>query len=172
MSTANFKDMEYNMPLVTGGLRSYDEMKALYKEESGEEYSEVCYYFDMEDEFRNAKELAENFTEDLKYHNVEVVSGYYLGFQFWVEEKYSNEFDLDKSSKYCIDNDDAKYYFDVYRSVALKEADREKRKIAKWLESLAKNGSFEILVCVGRFSNGEVVYSIKTPRTALLSAVV
>ena len=87
-------------------------------------------------------------------------------------EKYSNEFDLDKSSKYCIDNDDAKYYFDVYRSVALREADREKRKIAKWLESLAKNGDFEILVCVGRFSNGEAVYSRRTPRTTLLSAVV
>lgn len=56
---------------------------------------------------------------------------YYYGFQFWIEEKFSNYFDLDKSSEYCIDNDDAHYYFDMFRSQALRASDAEKRKIAK-----------------------------------------
>lgn len=145
MATANFKTMEYGMPLVVGGTEYFEDIKA-------------------------AEELAENFTENLKYHDITVVGGYYSGFQFYVEEKYSNKFDLDKQSIYCIDNYDAHYYFDVCKSVAIREADREKRKIRKWLESLENHG-YEIIVCIGRFSNGEAIYEKRTPRTRLLAAV-
>ena len=134
MATANFKRMEY-----------------------GEEYTEFMYEMDIEDEFNCAKELAEEFTENLIFHDVTVEGGYYQGFQFYVEEKYTKYFDLDKNSEYCIDNDDAHYYFDMCRSKALRAADAEKRKIEKWLNNLAANG-FEKLVCIARFSNGEAIY--------------
>lgn len=50
------------------------------------------------------------------------------------------------------------------RSQALRAADAEKRKIAKWLEKFQENG-FEILVCTAKFSNGEAIYSRATPKT-------
>ena len=157
MATANFKRMEYGMPLVTGGMNDFEEMKSAYEQEYGEEYTEFMYEMDIEEEFNYAKELAEEFTENLIFHDVTVKSGYYQGFQFYVEEKYTKYFDLDKNSEYCIENDDAHYYFDMCRSKALRAADAEKRKIEKWLNNLAANG-FEKLVCIARCSNGEAIY--------------
>ena len=150
MSTPNFRDMEYNMPMVCGALTD-DE-------------------FQCEMDYELAEQLASEFTENLTFHNVKIQSGYYYGFQFYVEEKYNNYFDLDKSSKYCIDNEDAHYYFDMFRSQALRVADAEKRKIVKWLEKLQEHG-FEILVCTAKFSNGEALYEKATPRAKLLAAV-
>lgn len=163
MGTANFRMMEYNMPLVVGGIDFFHELKENFENEYNEEYTEDAFYYDQEEEYREAFELAEEFTENLKYHNITVISGYYNGFQFYVEEKHNDKFDLDKSSKYCIENDDANYYFNVCRSLAIREADREKRKINRWLESLVKYG-YEILVCIGNFSNGEAIYEIRTPK--------
>lgn len=169
MSTPNFAPMKYNMPLVCGGMADYDEMAKAYEEETGEEYSEGIYELDMYDECRRAERIAENFSDGLDSHEVRIEGGHYYGFQFYVEEKYSGYFDLDKSSRYCISNDDAHYYFDMCRSLAIRKADAEKRKIAKWLNSLQDEG-FDIMVCVARFSNGEALYSKATPRTRLIAA--
>lgn len=171
MSTPNFGDMEYNMPLVCGGLKSFDEMAKAYEEETGDEYSEELYEWDLQDEFERAERIATEFSKQLQFHDVTIEGGYYYGFQFWVEEKFSKYFDLDKSSECCIDNDDAHYYFDMFRSQALRAADAEKRKIAKWLKKLQENG-FEILVCTAKFSNGEAIYSRATPRTKLIAAAI
>lgn len=170
MSTANFRSMEYGMPMVCGGMFDYDEMAKGYKEETGEEYSEDLFEWELQDEYKRAERLAQLFTENLMFHDVTIESGYYQGFQFYVEEKYSNYFDLDKKSEYCIDNEDAHYYFDMCRSKAIRAADTEKRKIARWLESLV-NEDFDILVCVARFSNGEAAYAIRNNRTRMIAAV-
>ena len=157
MSTANFRDMEYGMPMVCGGFTEYDE-------ETGD------YFYD-EWESREAERLAEEFTDSLVFHNVTIEGGYYDGFQFWIEEKYSGQFDLDKDSEYCIDNEDAHYYFDMCRSKAIRAADAEKRKIAKWLEKVAAENGYSILVVTARFSNGETIYAPRTERTEMLAAV-
>lgn len=143
MSTPNFRDMEYNMPMVCGALND-DETE--------------CNI-----EFETAEQLKEEFSNSLTFHDITI--------EFWVEEKFSKYFDLDKSSEYCIDNEDAHYYFDMCRSKAIRAADAEKRKIAKWLEKLQENG-FEILVCTAKFSNGEAIYSRATPRTKLIAAAI
>ena len=139
MATSNFRPMDYDMPLVCGGMADYDD----------------CVEFEIELDF--ARELAETFTENLTYHNITVLGGYYEGFQFFVAEKYADYFDMDRNSPYCIENDDAWYYFDLCRSRALRAADAEKRKIRKWLENQAERG-FTMMVPVGRFSNGLTVY--------------
>ena len=87
MSTANFKMMEYNMPLVCGGLKAYDEMAKMYETETGEEYSEDLYEWDLQDEFKMAERIATEFSEQLQFHDVTIESGYYAGFQFYVEER-------------------------------------------------------------------------------------
>lgn len=97
----------------------------------------------------------------MKFHVISLKDGYYDGFQFWVDEKYNNLFDLHKSSRYCLDNDEAQYHFGMCRSLVLRKADAEKRKIAKLLGKLAK--SYEYLYqlgCAGVFSNGEAIYTL------------
>lgn len=164
MSAPNFRLMDYNMPMVCGGygIKDFGKLKAEYEAEYDEEYTEGMYESDMEFESEEAEQMAENFSNGLKYHKVEIEGGYYYGFQFTVSELYGKQFDLDKSSEYCIDNDDAHYYFDCCRSKAIREADAEKRKIRKWLEETAAKCDFEILVCLGIFSNGEAVYDRRT----------
>lgn len=171
MSAPNFRSMLYGMPMVCGGMEDFDDLKTAFEKDYGEEYTMAQYQFDMEDEYENAVSLAKAFSENLIFHDVTVKSGYYSGFQFFVEEKHSGQFDLDRDSRFCIDNEDAHYYFDLCRSRAIRAADAEKRKINRWLENLAENSGYEVLVCTARFSNGEAFYERRTPRTSLLAAV-
>ncbi len=157
MSTSNFEPMEYDMPLVCGGLWDFEDYKESYEESCDGEYTEGMFLADLDFEFENAVDLAESFSEGLKYHEVTVKGGYYCGFQFVVNET-CNGGDLDKDSPYCIDNEDAHYYYDMCRSKVLRAADAEKRKIRKWLNEVGDMPLFEKLCCVGVFSNGEAVY--------------
>ncbi len=157
MSTPNFHSMKYDMPLICG--RSVYQIAEAYAEEYGEEISDDGLYWQQIDDAEEAEILAEEFTSNLIFHDVKVISGYYDGFQFYVSEKFENQFDLDKDSRYCIDNDDAHYYFDMCRSRAIRAADAEKRKIAKWLRNLRNDGYNEV-ACTAIFSNGEAIYEI------------
>lgn len=155
MSAANFRSMDFGMPMIIG--RTYEQMAKEYESEFGEEFNEDMFSAYEQDDFESAMELAGEFSDGLTFHIVEVISGYYSGFQFFVKERYEDQFDLDPESRYCIDNDEAHYYFDTYRSVALRRAESEKRKIARWLNQLTQSG-FNRIACVGRFSNGEATY--------------
>lgn len=157
MGTSNFKPMEYGMPMVCGGMEDFEDLAEKYMAEFGEELTEGAYYGYLEDEAENAQRIAEDFTENLKFHNVTIEGGYYVGFQFYVTEKFGNRFDLDRDSEYCIDNDDAHYYFDMCRSAAIRAADAEKRKIRRWLENLTNRG-YSMLECAAHFSNGYAYY--------------
>lgn len=152
MSCPNFQQMNFDMPMVCGGLYAEDELDACF------EYEDACH-------------LARKFTEELVYHDVYIVGGHYYGFQFFVDEKEGRKFDLDKTSPYCIDNEDANYYYGMCRSKVLKKADAEKRKIRKWLEKIAEENGYEILVRTAIFSNGEARYERRSPRALLKSAV-
>lgn len=155
MSCPNFEFMLYNMPMIAS--RTYGQMAKDYEECTGEEFDADLYAIYLQDDFNEAAALADGFSKDLNYHVVTVQSGHYDGFQFVVKERYADRFDLDASSRYCIDNEDAHYYFDECRSKALRRADAEKRKIERWLNERAKNG-YNRLVCRGVFSNGEALY--------------
>ena len=157
MATRNFRPMEYGMPLVCGNL-DFDTLKEEYEREYGEEYTEGMFNWDCEDFINEAREMAENFTAELRFHTVTVLPGYYEGFQFFIEEKYADHFDLDRESEDCIDNEYARYYFDMCRSKALRAAEAEKRRIIRWLVALDGKG-FDILVCKGVFGNGAAVYA-------------
>lgn len=157
MSCPNFAKMEYDMPLICG--KTFAQMAEEYNRAFGEELTDEIFYEEERFQAEVAEKLAEEFTKTLEFHDITVKDGHYTSFQFFVEEAYSNYFDLDKNSKYCIDNDDAHYYFNMCRSQALRKADAEKRKIKKWLLSM-KNQGFNLVCMTGMFSNGEAVYSI------------
>ena len=159
MSTSNFISMPSGLPLVCGGLEDYEECKARYEYETGEAYTEDLHEELMELDAFDAESLAAAFSENLIYHIVTVKPGYYMGFQFFVEERYTEYFDLDPDSRYCIDNADAHYYFDCCRSDAIRNAHREKRKIAKWLEKIAENNGYVMLIASELLSNGSRIYT-------------
>ena len=159
MSTSNFMPMKYGMPLICGGLGSFDEYKKVYEENLGEEYSEDMYRDDLNYEFDDAANLADAFSDTLSFHKVSVMGGYYQGFQFYVDETCTCG-DLEKTSPYCIDNDDARYCYDMTRSEVLRRAASEKKKIKKWLADVGK--VYDVLECLGHFSNGEALYRIVT----------
>lgn len=158
MSTPNFEPMKYGMPLIIAETPCYDDMKEQYEEDTGEEYDEDIYCMDCQFIAEDMQNLADEINDTLEYFTVEVHDGYYSDLQFIVNQVYETMFDLDKDSKYCIDNEDAHYYFGECRSKVLRKADAEKRKVYKWLKSLKDQGYTE-LRCDGVFSNGEAVYS-------------
>lgn len=157
MSCPNFEPMNYNMPLICG--RTFEQAAEDYLKDFGEEITEEDFLIEEQFAIEDAEELAEQFTESLKFHTVSVKAGYYISYQFYVEERYSNLFDLEKSSDDCLDNEDARYYFDMCRSDVIRRAASEKRRIRKWLNDLRKKG-FNLVYYTGIFSNGEAVYRI------------
>ncbi len=156
MSAPNFQEMNFGMPMIVG--RTYKQMADEYAREFGEEYDEEQFFFDEQQMLGEAVECATDFSNKLTFHTVKVESGRYTGFQFVVNERYGNQFDLDKVSIYCIDNDDAHYYFDMCRSEAIRRADAEKRKIKRWLNDLISRG-YNRITCIDVYSNGEAVYA-------------
>lgn len=160
MSCPNFMSMKYDMPMICSP--TYYQLKDIFDRfyaEDGEEYDIAQYECDLNLYACQAELLAADMNKTLRFHNVTIESGHYDGFQFFVSEKHEDRFDLDAKSKYCIDNDDAKYYFDMCRSEALQRSASEKRRITRWLKSLVEY-DFNIVECVDIFSNGEAIYNI------------
>lgn len=157
MSTPNFEFMKYGMPLIVADMDYYDQ-KEQYEQEYGddEEYNEDMFYDDMTLKAEEMEALADEINKTLEYFRVEVKDGYYCDLQFVV--RTYEDLDFDRESPYCIDNEDAHYYFDECRSKVLRKTDAEQCKVYKWLKSLKKQGYTE-LGCDGVFSNGEAIYS-------------
>lgn len=149
MATGNFYSMKYDLPLICGW--SYEQYAEAYEREYGEEMPDYEYQWEAEDDFRGAKELAENFSRDLEFFDVTVESGYYESFQFYVESRHGDVEDMD--------NEDTHYYFDLCRSKALRKEASELRKIRRWLMA-RKAGGYNEVGIVARFSNGETWYNI------------
>ena len=97
MSAANFRSMDFGMPMIIG--RTYEQMAKEYESEFGEEFNEDMFSAYEQDDFESAMELAGEFSDGLTFHIVEVISGYYSGFQFFVKERYEDQFDLDPESR-------------------------------------------------------------------------
>lgn len=122
--------------------------------------------YDEEDYFlvRDIEEALESLNRSFLFHKISVESGHYYGIQFYVEESY----DLDE-----LDNDDCRYYFDMFRSVAIRRHTSETNKINRILSRMADEYGFEEVFCSSVFSNGEAVYTpVKNnPRAKVLQAV-
>ena len=100
----------------------------------------------------------------LMFHKILVDGGHYYGLQFYVEENHDpNE----------LDNEDCRYYFDMFRSVAIRRYNSEINKINRMLRRIAKEWGFEEIYCASIFSNGEAVYAPvrNNPRARIAQAV-
>lgn len=125
------------------------------------DFSDEIEYYDICDIVQSD---LDDVNRDLLFHKITMQSGYYTGVQFYVE----SEHDL---GEYDYDNEECHYYFDCCRSVAYRKYQSEINKINRKLKRMAKQYGFDELVCTGRFSNGEALFSRVTTRTRLYAAV-
>lgn len=122
---------------------------------------------DDEDAYFIMREIEYNLNElndALMFHKILVDGGHYYGLQFYVEENYDpNE----------LDNEDCRYYFDMFRSVAIRRYNSEINKINRMLRRMAKEWGFEEIYCAAVFGNGEAVYAPvrNNPRARIAQAV-
>lgn len=163
MATCNFCEMKYGMPMISGATieEAYALARYMFDIETDEGVGELELHDAWEDMYEYARSICEELNNTLKFHKVSIRSGYYESFQLWVDEIHSDRFDLNRESRYCIDNDDAQYYFDMCRSHALRRAASEKRRIASTLLRIAKNNDYlHHIKRTALFSSGEAWYSI------------
>ena len=101
---------------------------------------------------------AEN--KNLLFHSISLRSGYYDGLQLFVElsSDADNAGFTDAGPEY-VDNYSARYYFDMYRSQAIRRFESEQRKVNKILARIGRAYGMDKLGIYARFSNGETWYT-------------
>ncbi|MCM1221708.1 MAG: hypothetical protein NC548_45275 [Lachnospiraceae bacterium] len=175
MSAANFQTME-NFPLLVGSFMVHEkkcpvcgtwyEADREVCESCGEELEDVVYEDEqlMYETMGDIQERLNDLNRGLLFHEVSVQGGHYYGVQFYVEEKHDpNEYD----------NEDCHYYFDMYRSVAIRRYASEINKICRMLRRLGAEFGFVEMYCRAVFGNGEAIYERceNTSRSRIRQAV-
>lgn len=142
MSTRNFEEVNFGLPLIVGGVHGEDEIEDQLECE------------DME-------WSAEQINDQLEFYEVEVKGGYYVGAQYQVEYR-------DSVGQYLTTEEDIWYmqvqeFEDIFGDdctikQAIEKLRDELEDLERWLKEQKENGMIE-LACVGVFSNGEAVYN-------------
>ena len=169
MSTANFWSMD-NFPLWARDF--YEECKICPEcrtmQDNENDECEFCgcdlsneaesFYDEWEAEYicGEIDKKLEEINYNLIFHKIELKSGYYSGVQFYCETMHHDE---DANGELDLDNDDAHYYYDMYRSQARRKYKSEINKINKILKKLGEEYGFEAYGVSARFSNGETWYT-------------
>lgn len=101
-------------------------------------------------------DLQSNFDCEIKniplvFHKIELKSGYYSDVQIFCKEI---------ENPHELDNYDCKYYFDMYKSQAIRAYDAEIKRINKKILPKFKDLGFFKINCIGVFSNGEAIYEL------------
>lgn len=111
-----------------------------------EEYDE----FANSEFYREVEKVLEARNEGYRFHEIELKCGYYSGVQLYVNEKY----EVETMDNYCC-----KYEFGECFSKSLRRYRAEYRRVLRDMDKIAKEFGFMKLSCVGRFSNGETIYT-------------
>ena len=162
MSTANFKSMK-DFPLIVAEdeyckvcpeCGCTQASKAAKCDECGCDLSGVDSVYDewtMNYIVSNMETKAKELNEYLTFYTVSVESGYFLGLQFYVDEKYCDVEDMD--------NEDARMEFGMCRSKMLRKYKSEGNWLRRALQKAKKELGLKELGVMARFSNGEVMYT-------------
>ena len=157
MSTTNFQPMNFNMPLIVNDPDDYEKCKESYEEQFEEEYTPEMHQDYLEWDIDTRERYLERLNEELKHFKVEVISGYYSGYQYQVyqTDDYWDYYDLPSMT-----DDDAEYYYGMNKQEVMAEFNQDLVKIREYLMGEKENGMLEIKL-QGVFSNGEGVYAIQ-----------
>lgn len=98
--------------------------------------------------------------KNLLFHKISIRSGYYAGLQLYVElSSYADQAGFTDDGPEYVDNESARYYFDMYRSQAVRRYESEQRKVNKILDRIGRAYGMDKLGVYARFSNGETWYT-------------
>lgn len=172
MSTSNFHSMTNFDLWAVSSSRFY--AKCCPACHCGGMYGDICEccgadLSNVEEEFDDVAELVfyEDLLADLEevnagllFHEITIESGYYDGLQLYVTLNHAadNAGFTDAGPEY-LDNESARYYFDLCRSAAIRKYEAEQRKINRILEKIGRAYGMDKLAIYARFSNGETWYT-------------
>lgn len=138
---------------------------------SGDEYDECPYcgselgetYFSdalWEDDIYGIQYDLKKANEDLKFFEIDIVSGYWADAQLIVR--------LTKDADYCgfdidgdmenVENDDTHWYFNCCRSECIRKFMVERNKVLRIMKQIKDEHYMTELKCCGIFNNGEAIY--------------
>ena len=164
MSTPNFKTQEYFDLYVAIYEQPSDEDIKEWEEETecsyDFEFESNIYYEDVVTNFEfELKHVLNELGKQLKFHKLDLESGYYDGIQITVNVADELNSYIYEDTYEDMDNEDTKYLYDLTRSQFIKQYEIERRYIdRKVLPKLAERTGFRKIHCVGVFSNGEAIY--------------
>lgn len=121
-----------------------------------EEFDELEEMFFYEDILADLEEI----NNGLLFHEITIESGYYEGLQLYVTLNHAADHAgfTDNGPEY-LDNESARYYFDMFRSQAIRRYEAEQRKINRILAKIGGAYGMDHLAIYARFSNGETWYT-------------
>lgn len=158
MSTANFEPMNFDMPLIVGGMgNDFEERKKAWEAENDGEYTEDTYYSELDWEVEDLNEEVKEWNKELSFFSIEIKSGYYQGWQWQInwEDPYLDYEQI--MSDEDFDEDDSDYFYgDTVKNVR-EQVEKEKKMCEDYLLSLKDRGYLN-LYKYAQFSNGEAIY--------------
>ena len=172
MGTCNFHSMSNFDLWAVGSDRFYAKrcpecdcsgMDADTCDVCGADLSDVTPEFDDLEEtlfYDDVLRDLEEINRGLLFHEISIESGYYEGLQLYVELNHAadNAGFTDAGPEY-LDNESARYYFDLCRSAAIRKYEAEQRKVNRILEKIGRAYGMDKLAIYARFSNGETWYT-------------
>lgn len=139
MSTANFRQIEHNIPLYVFDDSDLDE-------------------FERDDIYDEIKHDVQKLNVQLDIFTVEVRSGYYMGLQLYACVPFGGyEYSAEELAEF--DDDDIPYYCDCENMQEFSELyEKERELICTRFSEIAKDYGFVQIRRIGLFSNGEAIY--------------
>lgn len=142
MSTANFRELEHDLPFYALETSELDEW------EQSDIYDQVSSWLNQVND------------GELNLFELSIISGYYTGLQLYAQVRschFSSPYTLEELEE--LDDDDAYDLFGCNTARELMELyEKERQYIAQLFEQVASDYGFIHIRCAGRFSNGEAIY--------------
>lgn len=165
MATSNFIEQK-DLPLFVSSV--FDGYEYEDEEAGRTEYCHGDFWL-----LREAEKKIKEFSDGLKYYDIELQDGYYCGVQVVLNHKKDTYFRTYEYTEYYTANgwknarkNEKNYYgyyndFDLPYSERIKAEQREIAKIIKFCRTVLHDEyDFDEYVVTGRFGNGETLYGL------------
>lgn len=142
MSTANFRELEHDLPFYALDTSELDEW------EQSDIYDQVSSWLNQVND------------GELNLFELSIISGYYTGLQLYAHVRschFSSPYTLEELEE--LDDDDAYDLFGCNTASELMTLyEKERQYVAQLFEQVASDYGFIHIRCIGRASNGEAFY--------------
>lgn len=142
MSTANFRELEHDLPFYALDTSELDDW------EQSDIYDQVSSWLNQVND------------GELNLFELSIISGYYTGLQLYAQVRschFSSPYTLEELEE--LDDDDA---YDLFGCNTARELmalyEKERQYVAQLFEQVASDYGFIHIRCIGRASNGEAFY--------------